>query len=153
MRNKTTLVLSAITFTAILFMSIHVSATAPSLCGKLVGKCTSESTTTRGSCFRKCAGIRECSGSPLRRLLAKRITYAPLRRRTERKPRSSIGSRSVEPLCLDYFDIQLRNAIDFGPINAERERALYAQLNRCSVRKPSPGVRPVAFDNSKYSDQ
>lgn len=153
MRNETTLVISAMTFLASLFISNNVSASAPTACSKLVGKCVSEPTTARGSCFRKCAGIRECSASPLRRIVAKRITYAPLRRRTERKPRSSIGSKSVEPLCLDYFDIQLRNAIDFGPINAQRERALYAQLNRCSVRKPPPGAIPVAFDNSKYPDQ
>lgn len=150
MLNKKTHYSIAITFLTIVASSHNVSAEALNRCDALVGKCVSESSKSRGACFRKYAGSRSCARSPLARIVAKRIKYAPQSRKTERAVRSPNGPNRVEPLCLDYFDIQLRNAIDFGPIDAKRQRALVAQLNRCAAKTPPASSKAVEFDNTTY---
>jgi hypothetical protein len=153
MRNRNTLSIIAITFLTTILNSHNVSAAALNACSTLVGKCVNEPSTTRGACFRKYAAYRSCSRSPLHKIVAKRIKYAPQRRKTEKTLRSPNGAKRVEPLCLDYFDIQLRTAIDFGPIDAKRETALMAQLNRCAARIPPTGSMAADPDNTTYSGQ
>jgi hypothetical protein len=151
MRNTNTLSIIALVFLASITTPNNVSATAPSAYGTLVGRCVSESTETRSTCFQKYARDRSGSRSPLGRVLAKRVKYVPHIRKTDGTPRFPKGAKRVEPLCLDYFDIQLRNAIDFGPMNAQRERALKAQLNRCAARTPTTGPMAADFGNTTYS--
>ena len=135
MRNKNNLfIIAPILFTTIT-ASTNISAADPNERDALVGKCVSQASRTRSACFQKCASDRSSSQSALDRIVAKRIKYAPNGTKTDETQRSPSGAKRVDPLCLDYFDIQLRNAIDFGPIDAQRERALKAQLNRCAVKE------------------
>lgn len=66
-----------------------------------------------------------------------RVKYMPQARGIEKRGRPRSGVTPVERVCLDNFDIQLRIAIDFGPIDSDREAALLAQLRRCAMRSPT----------------
>ncbi len=152
MRKLTKLSIIAIASLSIGIISRNVSA-APRTCDALVARCVSESSKTRSACFQKYTESPSCSRSPLSRIVAKRIKYAPQSRKTERRVRSSRGAKPVEPLCLDYFDIQLRNAIDFGPINTDRQKALIAQLRRCSIRTSTTASMVTGIDSAPGSSQ
>ena len=119
-------------------------AVGPGKCSTLVAQCVSESSSTRSACFKKFAGSSLCSMLPVGRILETRVKYMPQARGIERRVRPRTGATPVDGVCLDNFDIQLRNAIDFGPIDSDREAALLAQLRRCAMRSPTTSLATTA---------
>lgn len=112
-------------------------------CSVLVARCVSDPSPVRGACFQKFARSSNCSASSVGKIVAHRLKFAPQGRGRERRATSGAGVARVDGMCLDNFDIQLRNSIDFGPIDTSREGALLAQLRRCSM-KPSQAARVLS---------
>ena len=120
----------------------------PTRCSTLAARCVGDSSFNRNACFQK-FGRRAslCSTLPVGKIVAKRVKYTPQLRGVDKRVRLAKLVTRVERMCLDNFDIQFRNAIDFGPIDSERQAALLAQLRRCKVRLP-----PNALTSDANSD-
>ena len=118
-------------------------------CSAQVARCVSEPSLVRGACFQKIARSSICSTSSVGKIVANRLKYAPQVRGRAKRARPVARVARVEGMCLDNFDVQLRNSIDFGPIDTSRETALLAQLRRCSMKSSRAAVILSADNDSR----